>query len=132
MQFPMARPCNYRSVSREPGVTYFKPQGIPLPDLEESRLGIDEYESLRLKDCEGMEQEECASKMGISQPTFHRVLSSARKKVSDSIVNGKALRIEGGNVKYPFSQQGGLCHKRNGAEPGKIRQPRRRCLRGRD
>jgi predicted DNA-binding protein (UPF0251 family) len=80
-----------------PGVTYFKPAGIPLRDLEEVRLSIEEAEALRLKDLEGLEQEQGAEKMNISRPTFQRVLASARKKMADALLNGKAIKIEGGN-----------------------------------
>ena len=65
-------------------------------DLVESVLTVDEFEALRLKDLEGLEQETAAGRMAVSQPTFHRILSSARKKIADAIVNGKAIRIEGG------------------------------------
>ncbi len=65
-------------------------------ELEESILTVDEFEAVRLKDLEGLEQEECAKKMNISQPTFHRLVLSARKKIADAIVNGKAIKIEGG------------------------------------
>ena len=67
--------------------------------LQEVILAIDEFEAVRLKDLEGLEQEECAKKMNISQPTFHRLVLSARKKIADGVVNGKALKIEGGNFK---------------------------------
>jgi uncharacterized protein len=80
-----------------PGVTYFKPAGIPLKSLEEVRLSIEEAEALRLKDLEGLEQEEAAGKMAVSRPTFQRILASARRKVADVLLNGKAVRIEGGN-----------------------------------
>jgi predicted DNA-binding protein (UPF0251 family) len=93
----MSRPFKCRRVSFVPGVTYFKPAGIPLRFLEENRLSLEETEAVRLKDLEHLEQEECAQKMNISRPTFQRVLTSARKKIADSIVSGKALRIEGGN-----------------------------------
>jgi len=96
----MVRPHRCRRVNLEPNVTYFKPRGISLRDLEETVLQIDEFEAVRLKDLEGLEQEECAKKMNISQPTFHRLVSSARKKISGAIVNGKAIKIEGGNFKY--------------------------------
>jgi len=86
-------------VNLEPNVTYFKPRGIPLVELEEVILQVDEFEAVRLKDLGGLEQEECAKKMNISQPTFHRLVLSARKKISDAIVNGKAIKIEGGNYK---------------------------------
>ena len=80
-----------------PGVTFFKPAGIPLRALEESRLTVEEAEAIRLKDLEGLEQEEGAEKMNISRPTFQRVLASARQKIADALLNGKAIRIEGGN-----------------------------------
>lgn len=95
----MARPRLCRRVRFNPDVTYFKPRGIPLVELEEVILHVDEFEAVRLKDLEGLEQEECAKKMSISQPTFHRLVLSARKKIADAIVNGKAIRIEGGTYK---------------------------------
>jgi predicted DNA-binding protein (UPF0251 family) len=78
-------------------VTFFKPAGIPLRVLEEVRLTVEEAEAIRLKDMEGLEQEEGAEKMSISRPTFQRILSSARQKVAHALLNGKAIRIEGGN-----------------------------------
>jgi predicted DNA-binding protein (UPF0251 family) len=67
-----------------------------LVDLEETVLTVDEFEAMRLKDVEGLEQETAAGRMAVSQPTFHRILSSARAKIADAIVNGKAIRIDGG------------------------------------
>jgi len=93
----MVRPRLCRRVRCNPEVIYFKPRGIPLRELEEVILLVDEYEAVRLKDLLGLEQEKCAKKMNISQPTFHRLVLSARKKISDAIINGKAIRIEGGN-----------------------------------
>ncbi len=93
----MPRPIKYRRVAFMPGVTYFKPAGIPLRVLEESRLSIEEVEAIRLKDLGGLEQEECAVKMNISRQTFQRVLGSARRNIADALLNGKAIRIEGGN-----------------------------------
>src|SRR4030066_1360763 len=93
----MPRPRKCRRVESLPGVTYFKPAGIPLRDLEEVRMSIEEAEAIRLKDLEGLEQEEGAEKMNISRPTFQRVLASARLKIADALLNGKAIRIEGGN-----------------------------------
>ena len=80
-----------------PGVTYFKPAGVPLSALEEVLLSLEEAEALRLKELEGLEQEQGAEKMNVSRPTFQRILASARQKVSDAILNGKAIHIEGGN-----------------------------------
>ena len=93
----MPRPPKCRRVDFIPEVTYFKPAGIPLRALEEVRLTVEEAEAIRLKDLEGLEQEEGAGKMNVSRPTFQRVLASARQKVADALLNGKAIRIEGGN-----------------------------------
>lgn len=93
----MGRPPLGRRVYFLPEVTFFKPAGIPLAQLEEVNLAVEEAEALRLKDIEGLEQEECAQKMNVSRTTFARVLASARRKAADALLNGKAIRIEGGN-----------------------------------
>jgi predicted DNA-binding protein (UPF0251 family) len=93
----MPRPIKCRRVDSIPGVTYFKPAGIPLRDLEEVCLSLEEIEAIRLKDLEGLEQEQGAERMNISRPTFQRVLSSARQQIANALINGKAIRIEGGN-----------------------------------
>ena len=80
-----------------PETTYFKPAGIPLRILEEVCLSVEEVEAIRLKDMEGLEQEPCADKMNISRPTFQRVLNSARQKIAEALLKGKAIRIDGGN-----------------------------------
>ena len=89
----MPRPRLCRKVNFSPEVTYFTPAGVRLMELEEIEIMPDELEALRLKDLDGMEQQECAKMMGVSQPTFHRTLSSARKKIAQALVKGKALRI---------------------------------------
>jgi predicted DNA-binding protein (UPF0251 family) len=93
----MARPAKLRCVARLPNASLFKPAGIPASGLESVRVSLEELESMRLKDLEGLEQEECAQQMRISRPTFHRILESARKKLTDALINGKAIQIEGGN-----------------------------------
>lgn len=92
----MPRPRCFRRICGRPSSNYFKPAGIPLAVLEESVVSADEFEAVRLKDFEGLEQEEAAVRMRISQSTFHRILSSARKKIAEAIVKGKAVRIEHG------------------------------------
>jgi uncharacterized protein len=94
----MVRPRLCRRVCFEPNVVYFKPAGISIHKLQEVSMQIDELEAIRLKDCKGWEQDECAKSMKISQPTFHRLILSARRKIADSILHGKALKIYGGNV----------------------------------
>ncbi|NLJ85038.1 MAG: DUF134 domain-containing protein [Firmicutes bacterium] len=95
----MARPLKPRRVEMMPEVTAFKPAGVPMRELEEVVLSVDELEALRLKDLEGLEQEDCALRMNISRPTFQRVLTSSRAKVADALVNGKLLRVAGGNYR---------------------------------
>ncbi|MHC5060544.1 MAG: DUF134 domain-containing protein [Planctomycetota bacterium] len=100
----MARPFKCRRIHGDPSVDYFKPRGIPVAVLEEINLTIDEFEAIRLADLEGMYQEKASRKMNISRQTFGNILNSAHKKIADSLVNAKALRIKGGvikmNVKY--------------------------------
>jgi len=98
----MSRPQKCRRVEFLPNVTYFKPAGVPLRDLAEVSMSIEEAEALRLKDLEGLEQEQGAEKMNVSRPTFQRVLASARQKVADALLNGKALRIQGGNFEMKW------------------------------
>ena len=95
----MSRPRRYRRVGWEPDVTYFKPAGIPKSELDEVVLTVVESEALRLKDLENFDQDKAAKQMDISQPTFHRLIVEARKKVADAIINGKAIKIQGGNYK---------------------------------
>ena len=93
----MPRPQKIRRVGFLPDARHFKPAGIPLRLMKEVCVSIEEAEAIRLKDLEGMEQEEAARKMNISRPTFQRVLLSARYKIADALLYGKAIRIEGGN-----------------------------------
>jgi predicted Fe-Mo cluster-binding NifX family protein/predicted DNA-binding protein (UPF0251 family) len=69
-----------------------------MAELGEVVIPHDEVEAIRLKDLLGLPQEEAARQMNVSQPTFHRLLLSAHEKMADAVINGKALRIEGGNV----------------------------------
>lgn len=89
----MPRPRLDRNICYDPGVTYFKPQGVPMSTLEIVELTLEEAEALRLKNIEKLCQDECAQKMDTSQSTFQRILSSAYNKISDAIINGKAIRI---------------------------------------
>ncbi len=107
----MPRPMRFRRIDREPGTTYFKPAGIPRSSLGEVVISFEEYEAVRLKDLVGLEQSEAADKMSISQPTFHRLIRCARNKIADAIINGKAIKIEGGAymVRSNTSHVKGYC-----------------------
>lgn len=108
----MPRPQKTRRVNSIPGATHFKPAGIPLRVMEEVIVSIEEAEAVRLKDLEGLGQEECAVNMNVSRPTFQRILVSARRKIADALLNGKAIRIDGGNFEMSFRRY--RCH--NGHE----------------
>jgi predicted DNA-binding protein (UPF0251 family) len=83
-----------RCLRFDPDVTYFKPRGIPLRELEEIILLPDEVEALKLYEVDNFEQTKAAEKMKISQPTFARLLGSANKKIAEAIIKGKAIKIE--------------------------------------
>jgi uncharacterized protein len=88
------RPRKRRRLRFRPNVYYFKPQGIPLRELEEVTLEKDELEALKLHDVDGLDQTKAARRMEISQPTFARILDRAYKKIANGIINGKAIKIE--------------------------------------
>ncbi|ETR72458.1 MAG: DNA-binding protein [Candidatus Magnetoglobus multicellularis str. Araruama] len=95
----MGRPQKNRIVEFSPGISYFKPRGIPLHDLEEIQLTVDEVESIRLADLLNMTHEEAGCQMGVSRATFGRIVENARALIADALINGKAIKIEGGNFK---------------------------------
>lgn len=101
----MPRPRICKRIGFRPEITYFKPAGIRIINLEESILTLSELEAVRLKDLEGLEEKSAAKRMGISQPTLNRILRNARKKIADAIVNGKAIRVEGGNIKFAIPRR---------------------------
>lgn len=104
----MVRPRQCRQVRFGPRCTYFKPRGIGIQFLEEVAMTVDELEAVRLVDLEGKEQTEAAEIMDVSQPTLHRTLKEARKKIADALVSGKALRIGGGE--YIMMQRKFKCY----------------------
>ena len=93
---PKGRPKKYRIVRADPRISQFSPRGRPgRPD--EVNLSMDEYEAVRLADFQGMSQKQAARSMQVSQQTFSRVLSKARKKIADAMVSGKIIKIQGGS-----------------------------------
>lgn len=106
----MPRPSKCRCVGSLPGAIDFKPRGIPMHALQEVYLTFDGYEALRLSDLDGLDQGAAAQRMGVSRQTFGRILGLARRTVTRAIVEGMALRIDGGNVRLgepaePVQQQ---------------------------
>jgi len=92
----LARPIKWRKIENVPSVLNFIPSEKEI-ECPKNTLKMEELEAIRLKDLEGLEQGECAEKMEVSRPTFQRILISAREKIADSLINGKAINVEGGN-----------------------------------
>jgi len=93
----MREPYRRRRIDSPPRWTRFKPAGIPRRRLAQTILSVDEYEAIRLADHLGLEHLEASRLMGISRPTFTRVVEKARHKVAKSLVEGRELIISGGN-----------------------------------
>ncbi len=121
----MPRPMICRRICHHPPAGLFKPAGIPAVSLKEVILTLDELEAIRLADLEGLYQEKAAEKMGISRQTLGNILESARRKTADCLVNGQALRIQGGHFQMierhsegrGRGRSGGRCGLRPGARP---------------
>ncbi len=89
----MPRPRLFRKINFEPGVTYFKPQGVPLRLLKEIEITTEELEALRLKNSKNLDQNQAAQRMKTSQSTFQRILTSAYQKITLALVEGHAIKI---------------------------------------
>ncbi|MBR9979813.1 MAG: DUF134 domain-containing protein [Desulfatitalea sp.] len=95
----MPRPRKCRKINTTPGVTYFKPRGVPMRDLSEVYMPLEGFEAIRLADYEGLNHEAAALQMHVSRQTFGRILASARNTVGKALVEGLALRIHGGHYR---------------------------------
>jgi len=86
-----------RYIQKMPSVVQFSPRGkAGRPD--EIELRVDHFEAIKLADYQGYDQSEGAKVMGISRPSFGRVLREARKIMANALVNGKTIRIRIGDV----------------------------------
>lgn len=122
----MPRPRRIRRIFFQPDVTYFKPAGIPMYNLQETILSFDELEAIRLIDSEAMEQSKAGKKMKISQSTLSRLLKEGRKKLANAIITGQAIKIQGGNFKMVQQPQGrglGLGRGRGAGGRGRMGGP---------
>ncbi|MCD8220919.1 MAG: DUF134 domain-containing protein [Clostridiales bacterium] len=113
----MARPQKFRCICSFPKNTEFHPQDCLWTDSV--NLTCDEYEVIRLLDYEHQTQEQCARKMDISRPTVTRIYEEARRKIADTLVNGKRLTIGGGDVivctkmRPECINEEHCCHRKN-------------------
>lgn len=102
----MPRPRKWRRVCSLPGIAGFGPlRGAPDSD-QTVVMTVDEYETIRLIDLEGFTQEECARQMDVARTTVQGIYDKARKRLADSLVNGKVLIIEGGDYILCDGQEG--------------------------
>jgi len=114
----MPRPRKFRRVCCLPKVNEFAPIDINRGN-EVIYMTVEEYETIRLMDLEGLSQEETAERMGVGRSTVQRIYEEARKKVADFIVNGKVLKIKGGD--YSICDENNIGCKvcrRNGKKHG--------------
>jgi uncharacterized protein len=94
------RPKHHRTIAVPPIMLGYKPFGIPRTALESVTLHYDEYETIRLLDHLGMNQEQAAEQMNVSRPTLTRIYESARKTIAEAFVTGKMINIVGGEVSF--------------------------------
>ncbi len=115
----MVRPRKIKFVDFKPGVTYFKPRAVPLTELEEAEITFDELEAMRLSNIEKLSQEEAAKRMGIHQSTFQRTLTRASEKITNALITGKAIKINGGDYKMPGKDGTGPAGRGQGRGQGR-------------
>lgn len=110
----MPRPTKGRRVCCLPKSNKFGPLNSP-KDVEDCvNMTVDEYETIRLIDLEGFTQEECSKQMNVARTTVQRIYIEARKKLAESLVNGKVLLIEGGEYQLCDGLGNGCgrgCHR---------------------
>lgn len=90
---PRPRNCFCKAIRFSPNVVYFKPQGIPMKDLQTIELSLEEIEAYRLRHIEDLDQQQAAEKMNTSTSTYQRILYSAYKKIAEALTMGKAIKI---------------------------------------
>jgi len=90
---PRPQNCFCKNIKFEPNVVYFKPQGIPMRDLEIVEISMEEIEAYRLRHVEKLEQTEAGRKMNTSTSTYQRILYSVYDKIGDALIKGKAIKI---------------------------------------
>ncbi len=95
----MARSKKIRKVCCMPETTLFGTVGDKNQEGVIIILSVEEYETIRLIDLEGMTQEGCADKMMIARTTVQRIYNDARKKIAEYLVMGYRLKIQGGAYK---------------------------------
>lgn len=126
----MPRPCKCRRICARPACRCFGPlEEVPSLTSESITLALDEFETIRLIDLEGLSQEECATQMNVARTTVQSIYSSARAKLASCLVQSRALIIEGGHFEFCDGQPSGAgcgrrfqyCPRRQAKGEGKMR-----------
>lgn len=107
----MPRPQKHRQIGYCLSATHFKPQSVPMQDLQTIELAQDELEAIRLTDLEGLYQEQAAEQMGVSRQTLGNILKRAHKKIAEALIEGKAIQLESF---CPKAAPGGQCKRKQG------------------
>ena len=94
----MPRPTKCRKVCHFPKVLQFRPVQSGA-ERSPVILTVDEYETIRLIDREGLSQEACGEWMQVARTTVQKIYESARKKLAEALVEGVPLHIEGGEFR---------------------------------
>mgnify|MGYP004632493691 FL=1 len=115
----MPRPRKCRRICGMPAVSEFSPQQCAAESIQ---MTLDEYETIRLLDLEGLQQEQAAAQMGVARTTVQAIYNNARRKLADCLVNGKRLVIAGGDVtlceKHEQCPRRGHCCRRQCPKQG--------------
>ena len=118
----MPRPQCCRRIQGRPCATSFRPTGVLESSLEAVRITLDELESIRLADLEGLYQLEASERMGVSRATFGRILDAAHRKIAEALVHGRTLEFVEGTVQCALPRPCENCHGNTDIE-----QPCPRC-----
>jgi len=107
----MPRPRKFRRVCCLPTANQFSPHQIQSEEI--INMSIDEYETIRLIDLEGLMQEQCAQSMNIARTSVVSIYATARHKLADALINGKRLIIEGGDIELAKEENANVsyCHR---------------------
>lgn len=122
----MARPVKRRNVCLLPENNKFGPMNKKGSKDDIIIMSVEEYETIRLIDMERLTQEESAQSMGVARSTVQRIYDEARKKLADALINGKTLKIRGGDYRLCDREDGqrncgkiGCCRRNQKGKQGK-------------
>ena len=121
----MPRPRKWRRICELPRVDSFGPLAAVASAKEGIIMTVDEYETIRWIDVEGLMQEECAARMKVARTTVQKIYNEARRKLGLALVEGRMLRIEGGEYRLCEGEETvlscGRCHRRQHGQGRNIR-----------